>query len=376
MGAKQECQDVIVVGAGAAGVGCGVVLRSLGMESFTILEQREVGASFAKWPVEMQFITPSFHSNPFGLLDLNAVVPNTSPAYRFRREHVSGQQYGLYLKALVEHFDLPVRTGVSVESVQPEGDGGEGFTLKSSLGTFHARFVIWAAGEFFYPRLDPFPGAELCRHNATVRTWREVPGKEAVVIGGYESGMDAAVHLAALGKRVTVLDKSAIWHENDLDPSRSLSPFTHERISQAMKTGRIELVGDAEVVAVESERRNFSVVGADGRRWKTSNPPILASGFRGSLSLVDDLFAKRDDGYPLLTEQDESTITPGLFLSGPAVRHDDLVFCFIYKFRQRFAVIAATIATRLGVDTEPLEELRDYGMYLDDLSCCGDECEC
>jgi thioredoxin reductase len=350
---------VIIIGAGASGVGCGIILRSLGIES-----------------LEMRFITPSFTSNAFGLLDLNAVVPNSSPAHQYRREHVSGQQYALYLKALAEHFELPVRTGVGVESMRPAGDDEGGFILETSGGPIGARFVIWAGGEFFYPRLDGFPGAELCRHNATVRTWAEIPGKETIVVGGYESGVDAAVQLAALGKRVTVLDRSATWDEKDPDPSRSLSPFTHERLSKASADGRVALVGDAEVISVERLRRGFSVLAKDGRRWESRNSPILASGFRGSLSLVDDLFARRDDGYPLLTEHDESTVAPGLFLAGPAIRHDSLVFCFIYKFRQRFAVVAAAIAGRLGVDPGPLEVLRAHGMFLDDLSCCDAECDC
>ena len=45
-------------------------------------------------------------------------------------------------------------------------------------------------------------------------------------------------------------------------------------------------------------------------------------------------------GSPLLSDEDESTKTPGLFLVGPAVRHEDHVFCFVYKFRQRFGVVA------------------------------------
>ena len=88
------------------------------------------------------------------------------------------------------------------------------------------------------------------------------------------------------------------------------------------------------------------------------------------------MFEWRDDGFPLLTEHDESTVTNGLFLVGPQVRQGDVIFCFIYKFRQRFAVVANQIARRLRVSAKPLEEYRRYGMYLDDLSCCGDECVC
>jgi hypothetical protein len=93
--------------------------------------------------------------------------------------------------------------------------------------------------------------------------------------------------------------------------------------------------------------------------------------------LISDLFDWADQkAYALLTDDDESTKTPGLFLVGPQVRHGDLIFCFIYKFRQRFGVVANAIGRRLGLDTARLEQYRDEGLYLDDLSCCGDECVC
>ena len=90
--------------------------------------------------------------------------------------------------------------------------------------------------------------------------------------------------------------------------------------------------------------------------------------------MVAELFEQRGGGLPLLTANDESTIVPGIFLCGPAVRHDNHIFCFIYKYRQRFAVVAKAIANSLGLRAEELEKYRQWGMYLDDLSCCGEEC--
>ena len=80
--------DVVIVGAGAAGIGYGVVLKELGLERFTILDRHQVGASFSRWPKEMNFITPSFPSHGFGLLDLNAVTLKTSPAIAFRQAQI------------------------------------------------------------------------------------------------------------------------------------------------------------------------------------------------------------------------------------------------------------------------------------------------
>ncbi len=363
---------VVVVGAGAAGVGVGVALRHIGAP-FVILERHGVGESFKRWPAEMRFITPSFNSNGFGQIDLNAVTPDTSPAYTLRKERLSGMDYARYLDAVARHFELPVQVGVDVRRIQPT-DGG--FLLHTSVGEVHAQFVVWAAGEFQYPRLNGFPGAELGLHNAQVRSWQSLPGDDYIVIGGYESGIDAAIHLSNLGKRVRVLDGRAPWALEDSDPSVALSPYTHQRLRRAMQDGRIRLIGGARVTEIVKQRRQYAVRTDDDDWHTTATPPILASGFEGSLRLIGDLFDLRNDGYPLLNEQDESTLTPNLFVVGPHVRHDRHIFCFIYKFRQRFPVVAGAIGARLGLDVTPLAIYRQANMFLDDLSCCGAACAC
>jgi hypothetical protein len=120
----------------------------------------------------------------------------------------------------------------------------------------------------------------------------------------------------------------------------------------------------------------YQVASEDGRRWRTQSRPILATGFIGGHHLIADLFDWREDGQAKLSTEDESTRTPGLFLVGPGVRHEKIIFCFIYKFRQRFAVVANAIATRLQLDTTPLKTYRERGMFLEDLSCCAEPCAC
>jgi cation diffusion facilitator CzcD-associated flavoprotein CzcO len=367
--------DVVVVGAGAAGVGVGVALRHAGIEDLLLLDRHGVGASFGRWPTEMRFITPSFATNSIGMLDINSVAIGSSPAFSLQVEHPSGREYAEYLRVVAQHFELPVRVGTDVLSIAVS-DGG--LLVDTSEGPLWARFVIWAAGEFQYPQTAPFPGGELCRHNATVDSWKSIDGKDVIVIGGYESGIDAAIHLARLGKKVTVLDRGdpPPWENESSDPSSSLSTFTVERMRDKEIVRRINLVAGAAVFEVRREGRGYRVLCTNGRDFSTKSPPILANGFRGSTSLVADLFERREDGYPLLSGQDESTITAGLFLCGPMVRHENHVFCFIFKFRQRFAVVAKTVADRLGLPAEQLEVYRQWGMYLDDLSCCGEECAC
>lgn len=371
--------DCLIVGGGAAGIGMGCVLRDLGIKRFRILERGEIGASFLMWPQEMRMITPSFTSNAYGMMDLNAIALNTSPAYTLGTEHPSGKDYANYLQAIADHNKLPVRTGVDVTAIHPLPEGG--FVLKTSRGTMRSRFVIWAAGEFQYPRLDGFPGVEYAIHNSLIRQWREVQGEEVVVIGGYESGADAAIHLSRLGKKVTLIDRNGRWNaKGSSDPSVELSPYTKDRLTDT-GDGKIELMAGYEVSWIEPlDDQGYLVYceGAGGSNSivKTGHPPILATGFKGSLRMIQHLFKQDERGLTMLSGQDESTIAPGLFVSGPSVTHGNLMFCFIYKFRQRFGVVAEVIASRLGLDTKVLEEYRKQGMMLTDLSCCGENCEC
>ena len=347
------------------------MLHKLNQGAFAILERDKIGATFQRWPKEMRFITPSFTSNAFGLPDLNAVDDTTSPAYTLRVEHPSGTEYTEYMQRVVKHFSLPVAEGVDVQAVNA---GENGFVLKTSSGEMSTRFLVWATGEFQYPYTTPFEGAQHCRHSSPFQSWKEVEENEPVIIGGYESGIDAAINLARLGKRVRVIEVTNRWQLSHPDPSIGISPCTLRRLESLFPNPGIELI-QAHVTRVKEKGAGFEVRSAEGESWWTASPPILATGYAGGSSQIQELFEWHERGYPKLAkEADESTVTAGLFLVGPEVRHENAILCFIYKFRQRFAVIGREIGQRLGWNVENLEAYRQKQMFLDDLSCCKGNC--
>lgn len=365
--------DVVVIGAGASGVGVGIALKHAGIENFRILDRHRVGESFDRWPAETRFITPSFPTNSIGMLDLNSVAIGVSPAFSLEVEHPTGQEYAAHLRGVAQFFELPVQENTDVLCVAKVGDE---FRIDTASETLRAKHVIWAAGEFQYPRLNSFPGSEYCIHTATIPSYEDLQGDDFIIIGGYESGVDAAYHLAYVDKRVRLFDMACPWKDESSDPSVSLSTYSLERMRDDWFENQVELFPHTPIASVARVNDHYEVTALDGRHFRTSAPPLFAGGFDGSHKLVADLFAKRDDGLPLLNGNDESTIVAGMFLCGPTVRHDNHVFCFIYKYRQRFAVVAKAIATSLGLPAEGLEMYRKWGMYLDDLSCCGEECVC
>tara|TARA_Y100000766_G_C18871603_1_gene588557 strand:+ start:267 stop:1451 length:1185 start_codon:yes stop_codon:yes gene_type:complete len=364
--------DTVIIGAGAAGIGMGISLVHAGVESMLIVERDTVGSSFAAWPDETRFITPSFPSNSIGMLDLNSIAIGVSPAYNMRVEHPTGQDFADHLVFLADQFELPIWDKTNVTGIEKIEDE---FTIKTNNGSIQAKNVIWAAGEYQYPSTDLFEGSDLCRHTSTVSSYNQLKGEDYLIIGGYESGIDAAYHLSKNGKQVRVFDSACPWGEETSDPSVALSTYSFERMTASSFEERVELHGETKVIKVEHSDGAYTLLTSDGQTFTSTSPPLLASGFDGSHKFVSHLFEQREDGFPLLNENDCSTTTDGMYLCGPSVRHDGHIFCFIFKYRQRFAIVARSIAESLGIETEDFVSVyRSWGMFLDDLSCCGQEC--
>ncbi|MEM7012259.1 MAG: NAD(P)/FAD-dependent oxidoreductase, partial [Verrucomicrobiota bacterium] len=367
--------DVLIVGAGPAGIGCAAALKECGINNLALVDRRGVGAAFEKWPAQMRMISPSFHSNPFGQPDLNAITPHTSVADFIHSEHPTGPEYARYLNALADYYKLKVKTGIEVEAVEKSG---EHLVLKNDTEKLRARHVIWAAGEFFFPRED-IRGSEHCIHNTKVEDWNELPGVEHAIIGGFESGIDAAIHLVRAGKSVHVLSRGEPWHQDSPDPSRTLSPFTIDRLKDVLQNGAgsIRFYKNADIVEVTRSGDDYVLLDKeDSEPFEISTPPILCTGFRGGLGPVESFFKDEKGKLAFTEDADEAPLLPNLFYSGPMLQHRQAIFCFIYKYRARYGIIARTIADRLGYEWEkPLKQWKERGFMIDDLSCCED-CTC
>ena len=315
--------DVAIIGGGPAGLGAAIALKDAGVGNYVVLERGQIGETFRRWPDEMKFITPSFYSNPFKVPDLNAVNPHSSPAFVLNREHPTGQEYAEYLDIVTEYYQLPVYEGEDVVSIVPsstempsslDADTNatfSGFELETASGvSIFARYVLWAGGEFQYPkRPSKLQGAELGVHSSTVGSWHNhthtvtADRQAMIVVGGYESGIDAAVNLAEQGvQNVFVFDKGAPWANREGDPSEILSPRTIERLETTISAaaepnaavGKIHLVQQhaASIVdtrmeaghdndeAQDEPRARFELTAEDGRVFSSNSPPILATGFK------------------------------------------------------------------------------------------------
>ena len=332
--------DVLIVGAGPAGIGLAKALKKQGVVDVVLLEAREPGASFRAWPRDTRFLTPSFPANPYGCPDLNSVDLCQSPGGDLGTEHPSGTEYAAWLAGQAQQSSLNVVAPVEVRDVQVTGPG---FELSTSGGPWTCQSLVWATGEFFFPKRGLIPGEEMGLPYCDITGWSDLDGTRFVIIGGAESGIDAACNLVRLGKEVTVLDQGGAWIQEQGDPSQVLAPQTRHRLREALATGRLHLVPGIAVRGIEAAEDGYRILSEDGHPYPTDSRPILCTGFAGGASQIHGLWDWKH-GHVALTEHDESTRTPGLFLVGPQVRHPGEIFCYIYKFRTRFPVVAERIA--------------------------------
>lgn len=368
--------SVIIVGAGPAGIGIASLLNKTDID-YIILEKNIIGTSFLEWPKSMEMITPSFPSNAFGQIDLNSICEATSPAFSFNKEHLTGEEYAEYLASVVDYFNINGQTNTEVKKVIKQKDG---WLLETKKGSFFCKYLIWATGEFQNPQIKNITGTEHCVHSSIIKNSNILKGNNFVVVGGYESGVQIAYDLIQSNKKVTIVNPYKIDNMYTSDPSRVLSPYTYEKYYQLKGSKNYtEILG--EVTSIVKEENTYNLKLADKTVIKTENKPICATGFSLIKKPIEEFITIRKDGSPMLREEnDEFFGHKNIYLSGPSVRHDNHIFCFIYKFRQRFGVIVEDILIkekyRIKDIASLVEKWKANGMYLSDLSCCDDECVC
>lgn len=368
----QHHRKAIIIGAGAAGIGMAVTMKTFDWHDVCVIEAGTIGHSFKNWPKSTRTITPSFTTNGFGMPDMNAIAKETSPAFTFNEEHLTGETYAEYLAVVAEHYGIDIHTETRVEAV----DWVDGhYELTTSQGLYTADYIYVATGDFAFPN-QPF---EYGKHYSEVADFRDLTGESFTIIGGNESGFDAAIHLAQQGAQVALYTRSTGFDAEAADPSIRLSPYTYQRLKEAVHQGaQIELNVHYSAKSIQYRDDQYEIHFEHGAVVYSETEPIIATGFDVTQNpLIQQLFSVKQ-GEVRLTELDESTRYPNVFLIGATVRHEEAILCYIYKFRARFAVLTRTMMDRegLAVDSALIEDYRANQMYLDDYSCCEVDCSC
>ena len=179
--------DVVIVGAGPAGLAAAAALRSREIDP-TILERgQHVGEQWRTRYDRLHLHTIRWLSN--------------LPGYRIPREFgrwVPRDQFVQYLEQYTAHYRLEPRFGV--EATRIDRCNGH-WCVQTAAGTVPARVVVVATGDTRVPYLPKWPGAfdGPVVHSAEYRNPRPYRGQDMLIIGAGNSGTEIAVDLAEGG---------------------------------------------------------------------------------------------------------------------------------------------------------------------------------
>ena len=274
---------------------------------------------------------------------------STLPGHRIPRSvgrYPRRDDFVAYLENYAEHHRLPVRFETELERVDRGEDGL--WRLETSAGPLLTRYAVVATGYDAVPTLPELPGrdgytGELI-HAAAFRDPAAYRGREVLIVGAGNTGVDIAGHLVVAGARVSVAVRTPPnifprdWLGAPLQAAAiaadhmplkladaigfllqrlifgDLSAYGLPRAPEGFQTKyRRSLVGaavdDGFVEALKTERARVvpqverldgpEVVLAGGSRLRP-NAIICATGYRRGLEpLVGHLGVLRPDGIPI-----------------------------------------------------------------------------
>ncbi|WFB60148.1 NAD(P)/FAD-dependent oxidoreductase [Paenibacillus sp. BR1-192] len=185
--------DVIVIGAGQAGLASGYWLQQAGMKFLMLDRGSEAGEVWKTRYDSLKLFTPRTHSALYGM-----TLEGEPHGFPDKDEVAS------YLKSYAARFRLPIQFATNVTSVRKEGGM---FIVDTDRKSFHTKALIIATGPFQQTRIPAFaasvPGDVLQLHSSEYKRPSQLQEGDVLVVGGGNSGAQIAVELS--GDRETYL---------------------------------------------------------------------------------------------------------------------------------------------------------------------------
>lgn len=187
--------DVVVVGAGQAGLAASYHLRRLGVEHVVLDANDGPGGAWRhRWP-SLTF------GGAHGIHDLPD-LPLGTPDPAEPSAQVVSRYYGAYERT----FELPVVRPVRVRTVTSD-DGAGPLTVATDSGTWRARYLISATGTWDRPYWPYVRGRESFRgrqlHTRDFWSAEEMRGLDVVVVGGGTSAAQFLLQLQGVARSTT-----------------------------------------------------------------------------------------------------------------------------------------------------------------------------
>ncbi len=193
-------EDVLVIGAGPAGLATSACLHRVGIAHEVIERSHEVGHMWQRHYDRLHLHTIKAHSDlPF------MPWPKDTPKYPSRHQVVNYFQTYARLHGITPAF------GIEVQQIQRIGNG---FEVQTSAGIKQARVVVMATGYNQVKKIPDFRGLSTFKgpvvHTADYKNPAPFKGQRTLVVGCGNSGAEIALDLAEHGVDVSMVVRGPV----------------------------------------------------------------------------------------------------------------------------------------------------------------------
>jgi thioredoxin reductase/Pyruvate/2-oxoacid:ferredoxin oxidoreductase delta subunit len=240
--------DVVIVGAGAAGLATACALHEAG-RSYRLLEQGTWGGTMYHYPRRKIVMTE----------------PATIPGFgKIGKSIISKEELLETWGKAIEKIQVKVEEGIQVNGIDGE-DGA--FEVHTTKGIIEARKVVLAIGRRGTPRKMGVPGEELQKVTYGFTDAEQYGGRRVLVVGGGDSALEAAIQIAELGTAEVALS----YRGAELGRARQAN---RDKLTALSEAGQLTLLLPSQIKYVtETEVR----IEWDGRELRLPNDDIIVN---------------------------------------------------------------------------------------------------
>lgn len=332
---RDSVRDVVVVGAGPAGLAAAIAARRARLEC-EVFERSALVNSILNFPTNMVFFTTP---ELLEIGDLPFVTPYAKPT---RDEALR------YYRRAVDAFDLDVRLGCEVTSIRRQS--GPAGAPALAVDVDHpdegasrrlARTVVVAVGAYDCPNRLGIPGEDLPHVSHYYSEAHPCYRKQVVVVGGRNSAAETALDLHRSGARVTLVHRRA-------ELGDGIKYWVRPDIENRIAEGSIPALFETRVV--EIRRREVVVESAAGRRALPADAVFLLTGYHPDTAMLRRFGIDVDPATMVPAHDPETweTNVPNLFLAGQVVSGIHSGRIFIENGRFHGQQVVREIARRLA----------------------------
>src|SRR5690348_1223555 len=320
--------DLLIIGAGPCGLAAAISARKAGLSAL-VLDGGVVCSTITHYPTYVRFFSTA---EKLALGGLPFVVATEKPT---RRDGLA------YYRAVVKHFELPLRQYERVTAIERDGVG---FLVRSESRahgprTTAARAVVVATGYFGSPNYLKVPGEDLPHVTHIYREGHEAFDQTVVVVGGGNSAAEAALDLWRSGARVTLVHFGPTF-------DKKIKPWVLPDFQNREKEGSLATRWSSRVTRIDPG----GVTIARGRFiTDTERLPAdlvyVMTGFAPNVDLLRQIGVPIDaaTGVPSHNPETLETTIPNLFIAGVVIAGFDANKVFIENGRYHGDKIVAKL---------------------------------